>query len=763
MNRADCPNRMQSMRHAFHRTRRGVRLASAVSALALVLLLTQTLTASEELVSEETAAGARILYPGDNLIGWVDFATTPQALFDQIPEANLIYTWDAEASVYRFAAPGLPSTFKSLEPGMGLIVRIGGDEPVEWQQPTVANGEWVSLNSGPNLVAWTGPSGTPIDLAVRSIGDSFTHAFYSTADSEDLQRYQPGAVSSRAPRHQLNRGDGLWIFNSEETRWLQPSGDRPLHPLGPPPDHVRWYASFDKYLDADGIAVIATDNVADEALFRAAAIFDEMLVNRPDIRDTLVRRRVHIAIVGQSERTFDLTPYRQYRNRIELEHFGPGGPRGIGPNNLTPTLIPEENLLCLEDDPYYGHDVAVHEFAHAIDYAISSSFQSGRFRSVLTSAYRDAREAGFWEGTHAMRNTAEFWATGVQAWLGVTGHYYEQVRNRVDLIHYAPSLADLIVETLGELTLHTTCQPRSDKTQGATKRVQVSGTLLDPAGDPLPQVSVLLRPLDSSKTTVVSSLNPLGQFSSFAEPGSYGLEFSIEGCKVYQGADGLTLDRNQSVPITLAYHDWHVTHQLPEGICQQVATGTLSNSDGVPLTKYVISATGTYGPSHAAIMSDGSFRLRIPDQGLHYIQINYKGCYYTYDGQAVVRRTASEPFLEVNQLIGAPLELKLPEHACEGRISGILLDQHGEPASGAIISLYQPGFQVGYYVKEDGSFSRLVDWPAEHILVIRRDGCRLYFGANEFSINLEDVEPLQMTKSRIDNLKMKIPPGICDA
>ncbi len=379
------------------------RLTALACILTLSLWLTQALAAAEQ-----HSPNLRILQPGDNLIGWVGYTASSQDLFDQIPQAELIYTWDTESSSYHFAAPNFQSSLRTISPGMGLVLRIAGDDPVEWSQPTVADGEWVMLKPGPNLVAWTGPSGTPVDLAVRSIGEPFTHARYSNPENGDLALYQAGSRPSLEPQHRLRRGDGLWIFATAATRWLQPSGDRALYPLGPPPNHVRWYASFDKYLDADGIAVIATENVTDEALFRAAAIFDEMLVNRPDIRETLIRQRVHIVVVGRSEETFELTPYRQYRDRIELEPFGPAGPRGLGPNRLTPTLIPEENLLCDDDDLYLGHDVAVHEFAHAIDFAIRSSFNSGGFSGSLARAYRSGASAGPWDGTHAGRNTAEY-------------------------------------------------------------------------------------------------------------------------------------------------------------------------------------------------------------------------------------------------------------------------------------------------------------------------------------------------------------------
>ena len=91
-----------------------MRLAGLVSALLLGLLLTQTFVASEE-----TPAGARTLRPGDNLIGWVGYPTTTEAFFEQLAEAELIYTWDAQLSRYQFAARAFEANLSMIKPGMG--------------------------------------------------------------------------------------------------------------------------------------------------------------------------------------------------------------------------------------------------------------------------------------------------------------------------------------------------------------------------------------------------------------------------------------------------------------------------------------------------------------------------------------------------------------------------------------------------------------------------------------------------------------------
>ncbi len=728
-------------------------------ALTLVLLLTHSLVASEEAES-----GLRTLYPGDNVVGWVGYPTTTQELFDQIPAAERLSSWDAHDSRYLFAVRDQENGFTAIEPGMGIVIRIAGMETVSWAQPIAANGERIPLEQGRNLVAWTGPSQTPIDLVVRSIGQSFDKAHYWIPEEKEYRVFNHGEMLTGEDMPKLRRGDGLWVFSKEGSSWLQPSGNRPLRPLGPPPDHVRWYASFDKHLDADGIAFIATENVADEALFRAAAIFDEMLVNRPDLRNTLARRRVHVVIVGQSESVFDLTPYRQYRNRIELEPFGAAGPRGLGPNNLTPTLVPEENLLCLDNDPYEGHDVAVHEFAHAIDYAISASFRSGNFRTALTSAYREAREAGFWEGTHAMRNSAEYWATGVQAWLGLVGHpLYPRITNHVDLAHYAPSLANLVVDTLGDIELHTTCQPADARSQGAVRKHLIKGSLVDANGE-VPQVVRFDLSQNATRSVAASSYTkPEGTFNFFVAPGDYSLQVTIDGCTLHLSDSEPTISRTSVGTFSVVDQDRHLEIRLPEGVCQYRASGRITDASGQPAHVSYLVVDGPEGTSYQTTRLDGTFSLRLPDAGRYMLRVQYEGCHYVFDGVTLVKGPWRQNVFDAEQLAASELDLRLPAGACAGNINGTLLNHRGEPANSSFVGIYSTWYTFNPRVGSDGSFSLPVDLPGEHVLMISAPFCYVYFGENGFSTDVSHVTPFQLTDQSLNDLEIKVPEDVCES
>lgn len=267
-------------------------------------------------------------------------------------------------------------------------------------------------------------------------------------------------------------GDALWVFASTASTWHQSELGRPLHLVGQPAEGVRWSGSFDKYLDSDGIAIFANQQTSSEALVRAAELVDNMLTNRPDIRDAMVENRYQVVIVGKSERSFDLAPYEQLQGRYPEAYEAAGGPRGLGGSAFFPTLFPEEGLLCLDIDLYLDYSVSVHEFAHTIDDALTNASRFAQtqpsFRVLLAAAYEQARTSLLWEQTYAISSAIEFWAETVTIWMGVYGSEWaatadppapeRRVRSRGGIEMLAPYAAELIIDTLGEVEFTASCK-----------------------------------------------------------------------------------------------------------------------------------------------------------------------------------------------------------------------------------------------------------------------------------------------------------------
>ena len=175
--------------------------------LAMVLILLSVFVARS--VSAESPTITTQLHPGNNYVGWIAQATPPAELFAQIPEAVLIYTWDASELRFRFSLPAGLGSLKELVPGMGLVVRIGGPDGVSWRRPTTQLRRQVPLEAGWNLLAWSGADDTELSV---------------------LRQHIPGVRNLIAGPgvRRLETGDAVWVETTQAGRWVQ---DQTVVPL----------------------------------------------------------------------------------------------------------------------------------------------------------------------------------------------------------------------------------------------------------------------------------------------------------------------------------------------------------------------------------------------------------------------------------------------------------------------------------------------------------------------------------------------------
>ena len=104
------------------------------------------------------------LFPGLNLIGWLEEPTPVGELFDAIPRAEALFVWDAPERTWRYASRNARAPYGGLDllkPGMGIWLRLGGSNVVKWERLVVpGSSETVSLTGYADLhqdgafVAW---------------------------------------------------------------------------------------------------------------------------------------------------------------------------------------------------------------------------------------------------------------------------------------------------------------------------------------------------------------------------------------------------------------------------------------------------------------------------------------------------------------------------------------------------------------------------------------------------------------------------------
>jgi hypothetical protein len=199
---------------------------------------------------------------------------------------------------------------------------------------------------------------------------------------------------------------------------------------------------YKKYLDVKGLSVAAAAEVADEALQRTHFLVSHLLAGRPDVLDVLVKAGTRLIIIGKDQVYTDMPEYRTSWNAAYQNE------RVRGTGGLQVTSFGEENLLNLPLDRYDDESIAVHEFCHTIDAALSKIDPAWRKR--LGETYRRVTGKGLWHNTYAASNPAEYWAEICQSYFDcnrVNNWNHGPVGTREQLKLYDPEGYDLVRTT----------------------------------------------------------------------------------------------------------------------------------------------------------------------------------------------------------------------------------------------------------------------------------------------------------------------------
>lgn len=212
-------------------------------------------------------------------------------------------------------------------------------------------------------------------------------------------------------------------------------------PVVPPPPALEADPFYQKYTSTRGLVILGSGKVSDEALLEVNDMIERLLSERWDLLGALVEEGVRIVVLHPSEKITDIP---EWRHRESREVWDPQGRAAAG--HLT--VVAEENLLSLSGDSHAGESLFLHVFAHTLqEFALRRSDRE--FDRRLARLYRQAMDKGLWEGTHAARNPAEYWAEGVQSYFDAnreSGPGHNGVNTREELERYDPDLARLVAE-----------------------------------------------------------------------------------------------------------------------------------------------------------------------------------------------------------------------------------------------------------------------------------------------------------------------------
>ena len=226
---------------------------------------------------------------------------------------------------------------------------------------------------------------------------------------------------------------------------------KPDFQITSPPAELNLDPFYEKYVSANGYPVVSSGKVNDYALKEAAWLINQMLDQRPDIRQAMIDSGSRMIVMAHNEFTTEIPEH----SRLKPKDFWDARARGLGGSEHDPVCsCGEENLLGYKGDPYEKENILIHEFAHNIHLRGVVRIDP-TFNPRLRTQYERAMAAGLWHGKYASENPNEYFAEGVQSWFNNNrppDHDHNHVDTRAELKEYDPGLAALCEEVFGDQT-----------------------------------------------------------------------------------------------------------------------------------------------------------------------------------------------------------------------------------------------------------------------------------------------------------------------
>lgn len=201
---------------------------------------------------------------------------------------------------------------------------------------------------------------------------------------------------------------------------------------------------YQKYIDYKGYPILASAKVSDAALIEARYLISQMLADRDDLLQALLKSKCRFTIMAPTEMTTDVPEQRHMKNDPKINWDTRA--RGLGGRI---TSCGEENLLNLKGDRYRNENILIHEFAHCI-HNFGLRTVDPKFDPRLRAIYKRSLDKGLWKDTYAASNAGEFWAEGVQSYFDCNNPPNKGVHNDINtrekLKKYDPELFELIDE-----------------------------------------------------------------------------------------------------------------------------------------------------------------------------------------------------------------------------------------------------------------------------------------------------------------------------
>ena len=760
------------------RRRRYPRLAAGAGAVliaALAALLIPLAASAQEprvMAFEQPASGTITLQPGVNEVGWLAESADPQALFDEIPQLETIWTWHTLDQRWQAAARDVPSnlwTLYRLVPGMGLRLQITGDSPVQWQRSLVPASGKVELQPGNNFVAWAGRDGWDVNRLAKGIGRQLQEIYSHNPDTGEHDAIWP--VAEGAEPATVARGAALWIKMPRTIVWLQPTDILPrLVFPGGAPENVQAAATRDLRNTLDYFATeygIQADTAGLEiwmpldldALKQQLRDEDEEFddISLDDLWSRTAgwagSRLVVIALDDDNPATpvddisYQRAMTHEYFHQIQgdLSYGGDYAPLWIVEG--TASYAESDQQVASDDRTWKEIESDLHGWIYDVaPRLISVEEQNSTWQYVLGEiALRRLVEEShprswvdfYRELAPTATSPSNRWQSA-RPWRDVFKSTFEIGINEF-YAEFDVWLADPATrngnrpadEAFDELPRAEGRVLRADGTPVAGRYVSLNGVQLDANGD---------RHIVGWQQRAETDAD--GNFSVIAPiNGQHVLDVDLgaeQNCIIYYSDARGTINWDDARLLTIAGQTLrNIRFTLATDACTHQLRGTVRGPDGTPLPGVELIARYDNVYQHVRTGQDGAFTVILPVSADDlYLRLNLSnlpssyGCDVYVANSSVTTAYRHRTLMSVRG-VSAPVDIQVPAGTCERVLTGTIVNDDGRPRSKVNLWLWGPGGSKYFRTDTHGTFRIIVPTFGSYKLVAGlAEGCDVSLGAS---------------------------------
>ena len=796
-----------------------MRLLTLAAALA-ALLLTIALTNAQEPPESQTATH---LKPGINLVGWVGEPTSVSQLFDEIPQLESIWAWDAELDDWIVAGRDAPEWLGGLGrvwAGTGLRLVLGGEEPFLWERSTEPTRGLVELRTGWNLVAWSGADGAPLEQVAKGIGWSLrelrrwdaANQRWTTWTSPERSAQliatnaaDQGATGEEAEPATVRRGEALWVNVARSVNWLQPTDILPR--------------------------LVFPGGASDELQARVREDLESVLAfygqqygiqAEPDFT-VYVAKDAEALIQAQKDDGYEIDADHEASIRARWE--GTAGQIIRGGLIIRQDLWPED--LAAAQSTTFGDYVITHEYTHILQNQLPHEGGSATWlleggaewaageREALSGgqSLHDRRESQWarlrtffpslrsteagsgpfyllgWLAMdrliqeHGADSWIEIWRRRALTQIGPHGRWVSSPDWRTALREVSGvSTSDFYADFAAWQRDQATKNERTG--DAGTHPSLIQGRVTDSAGVAVAGIlvaAVRVEGGDSAGRGESADTAVDGQFVVLApEAGDYLVSVNIivdvdDPCTLYYSNGRLIDERDEAQLVTVARSGLQgVDIQLPHNICSRQISrqikGRVVDTNGEPLAGVLVvadSADHSTRPRRTA--SDGTFSMALKDKGDYRLRIwlsTWPGssCSVYYESSGTTTNFDDASLISVSDANATDLLIRVPTRTCAHRIIGNVTKADGQPLADTWISAcleVDDRLCVGRNTDNNGSFAITVPDDGRYRVSFSLEGCTVYFGRDGLTSNIDDAQLFRVAGRDVHLSQQQVPAGLC--